>query len=366
MAKKNNNSNRADIEYIKLAYEQAMINLGSTSTNPSVGCVVVKNNSVISSGKTSLNGRPHAEDNALKRKKTDYKNSDIYISLEPCSHYGKTPPCTDKIIKNKIKRVIFSTVDTDSRSKRKAEKKLTNRKISVKKNILKKFAKEFYQSYFLQSTNHLPYIDAKLAISKDFFTINQKERWVTNSRSRIIGNFMRSKYDCLLTTSKTVNDDNPLLDCRVEGLEKKTPELIILDRSFKIKKNLKIFKKKNRKIYIFITTNNKPKEIFFKKKGVKIIKLPLNKDKNFELKNMFYKIKKLGFNRILIESGITFLSNVLQSNLIKNFYLFKSSKKLKSKGRNNSSFLLIKKVISSKKKLIKTNLKEDTMYKIKL
>ena len=100
MANKNNNSSYTDIKYIKLAFEQAIINLGSTSSNPSVGCVVVKNNSVISSGCTSLNGRPHAESNALK-KIIDYKNADLYVSLEPCSHYGKTPPCIDKIIKKK-------------------------------------------------------------------------------------------------------------------------------------------------------------------------------------------------------------------------------------------------------------------------
>ena len=88
-----------DIFYTKLAFQQAEINLGSTNSNPSVGCVVVKNNSVISSSKTSFGGRPHAEANAL-RYNLDYKNSDLYVTLEPCSHYGKTPPCVQKIINN--------------------------------------------------------------------------------------------------------------------------------------------------------------------------------------------------------------------------------------------------------------------------
>ena len=112
MAIKNNKINYKDIKYTKLAYEQALINLGSTSTNPSVGCVVVKNDTVISSGRTSLYGRPHAESNALQ-KRVDFKDSDIYVSLEPCSHHGKTPPCTEKIIKKKIKRVIFSIKDSN-------------------------------------------------------------------------------------------------------------------------------------------------------------------------------------------------------------------------------------------------------------
>ena len=96
----------------------------------------------------------------------------------------------------------------------------------------------------MQSSNNLPFIDAKLAISKDYYTINLKERWITNNQSRKLGNFIRSKYDCLVTTSKTINDDNPLLDCRIEGLEKKTPDLVIIDRHLNIKKNSKVFKKK--------------------------------------------------------------------------------------------------------------------------
>ena len=103
-----------DIFYTKLAFQQAEINLGSTNSNPSVGCIIVKNNSVISSGHTSENGRPHAESNALK-KKLDYKNSELYVTLEPCSHYGKTQPCIKKIINQKIKRVIFSINDNDIR-----------------------------------------------------------------------------------------------------------------------------------------------------------------------------------------------------------------------------------------------------------
>jgi diaminohydroxyphosphoribosylaminopyrimidine deaminase/5-amino-6-(5-phosphoribosylamino)uracil reductase len=365
MAKINKKSNSVDLNYMKLAYEQASINLGSTSTNPSVGCVVVKNNSVISSGYTSLNGRPHAENNALK-KKIDYRNSDIYVTLEPCSHHGKTPPCTDNIISKEIKRVIFPINDIDKRSKNKAEKKLKKKKINIRKFLLKNFAKDFYRSYFLQSSKKLPYVDAKLAISKDFFTINKKNKWITNIKSRRLGNYLRSKYDCLLTTAKTVNDDNPLLDCRIEGLEKKTPDLVIIDRSFSVKKNSKIFEKNNRQIYIFTTSYNKPKESLLKKKGVKIIKLFENGDIISDLRDVLYDLKKLGFSRILVESGITFLSQMLQHNMIENFYLFKSFEKLNLKGLNNCNPLFIKKIKTNKGNRIEVNLDEDNLYKVKL
>ena len=351
-----------DSFYTKLAFQQAEINLGSTSSNPSVGCIIVKNNSVISSGHTSLNGRPHAETNSLK-KNLNYKNSNLYVTLEPCSHYGKTPPCVKKIISKKIKKVIFSINDIDVRSNGKAQKKLSRKKIKVKKFVLKKFAKNFYKSYFLQSSNQLPLVDAKLAISKDFFTINKKKKWLTNIKSRNLGNFLRSKYDCLLTTSKTINNDNPLLNCRLEGLEQKTPALIILDRYFKIKKNVKIFNIKNRKIYIFISINNNSKKKYFHKRGVKVIQV---KEVENNLKTILFDIKKLGFNRVFVEAGGTFLNELLKLKIIRNLYLFKSSKKIFSNGINNSSLLHIKKVKTTKLNEVKVNLDGDSLHKVEL
>lgn len=354
-----------DFFYTKLAFKQAEINLGSTNLNPSVGCVVVKNNSIISSGYTSENGRPHAESNALK-KNLDYKNSELFVTLEPCSHYGKTPPCIKKIISKKIRKVIFSINDNDIRSKDRAEKILKRKKVIVKKFILKNFAKNFYKSYFLQTSKQIPFIDAKLAISKDNYTINKKKNWITNIKSRNVGNFLRSKYDCLLTTSKTVNKDNPLFNCRIEGLEKKTPNLVIIDRYFSINKNIKILKDVNRKIYIFTTVNKHEKENYFKKKGVKIIKFSKNVDSNLSLKKMLLSIKNLGYNRIFVESGSTFLSQLLKNRFVRNLYLFKSSNKLLINGQNNTSLLEIKKIRILKKNKIKVNLNGDSLYKVNL
>ena len=354
-----------DSFYIKLAYQQAEINLGATGKNPSVGAIVVKNNSVISSGYTSLTGRPHAEVNALKNK-LNYKNSSLYVTLEPCSHYGITPPCTNKIISKKINYVAFSVNDIDPRSKNLALKRLIKKKINIKRFILRNFAKIFYEYYYIQHSKMLPYVDAKLAVSKNFFSINKKNRWITNKKSRILANFLRSKYDCLLTTSKTINDDNPLLNCRVEGLEQKSPNIIILDRLFRVKKNSIIFKKNKMKIYILTNVDSPSKEQFFKKKGVKVIKLKKMENHTKNLKNIFYIIKKLGFNRIIVESGVTFLEQLIKYNLIKNFYLFRSFRNLGTEGSNNTNPLYLKKINFSKKNQIKVNLEEDKLYKVKI
>ena len=365
MAKKNNNLNIKDAEYIKLAYEQALINLGSTKKNPSVGCVIVKNNTVIYSGRTSVNGRPHAEANALKEK-LNYKGSNLYVTLEPCSHYGQTPPCINKIINKKIKKVIFSVTDKDPRSKNLAHKRLKKAKIIVKKFILKKQVALLYKSYFLQTTEQTPFIDAKLAISKDYLSINKKKKWITNSSSRKVGNFLRSKYDCILTTSKTINFDNSQLDCRIDGLEKKSPAVIIIDRFFKIKKNLKIFKKKSRPIFIFTQTRNSLKEKFFRKNGIKIIKLKKIDSTKNDVTEVYFTLKQLGFNRILIETGMRYINEVLKHSLIRNFYLFKSPFSIKNDGKNNTNLHLIRKLKIMSKNKVKINLNGDSLYKIEL
>ena len=110
MASRTNNFQSKNSYFLSLAFEQAKINVGYTKTNPSVGCVVEKDGFILSSGRTSLRGRPHAEFNALK-KKVNFKNSNIYVTLEPCSHYGVTPPCINKIFEKKIKKVFFSVFD---------------------------------------------------------------------------------------------------------------------------------------------------------------------------------------------------------------------------------------------------------------
>ena len=365
MARKNNNLNLKDYKFMKLAYEQAKINLGSTSSNPSVGCVIVKNNSIIASGRTAFNGRPHAEADALKNK-INYKNSQLYVTLEPCSHHGLTPPCVNKIINKKIKKVFFSTNDTDLRSKNLAYRNLKKKGVSVKRFLLKNYATKFYKSYFLQSSSHLPLIDAKLAISKDCKTINIKNKWITNSRSRRVGNFLRSKYDCVVSTAKTINKDNPSLNCRIKGLEKKSPAVVIIDRSFKIKKNLNIFKIKSREIFIFTQKLNRGKQKYFKKIGVNIIKLNKKKDPKEEFLEIYFFLKQLGFNRILIESGLRYTNELLRHHLISNFYLFKSFAASTSYYKNNTKTNLVRNLKVTSKNKINVNLNDDSLYKIEL
>ena len=347
--------------YLNLAFEAAKINLGKTSENPSVGCVVVKNDSVILSTFTSVGGRPHAEVNALK-KKNKINNADIYLTMEPCTHYGKTPPCTNILNKRKIKNLYYVFNDVDKRTSNKSKKILQKKGITVKKIKLNNY-KDFYESYISFKNRNIPMIDAKLAISKDYFTINKKNKWITNSDSRRRVHLIRSQYDCIISTSRSINLDNSLLNCRIENFNVNKPDLVIVDLDLKIKNNLNMFKNKKRRI-IIITSILKNKKInLLKKKGIKFVYIKSLKDTK-DLEYMFSILKSLNYQRVLVESGLKFLNFLLLKRFIFNLFIFKSGKKIGVNGYNNSYLNLIKKI--KLKHRVKVNLSGDSLYKIKL
>ena len=143
----NQNKNQKSSYFMRLALQQAKISLGNTKENPAVGCVIVKNNHLISAGYTSVNGRPHAEQNAINFSKINPRKSELYVTLEPCSHCGQTPSCVKSIIKNKIKKVFFSINDPDTRSFKKCSSLLRKEGVVVSNYILKNEINFFYRSY---------------------------------------------------------------------------------------------------------------------------------------------------------------------------------------------------------------------------
>jgi len=328
--------------FLNLAFQLAEKNIGQTGQNPSVGSIVVKNNSVISSGVTSINGRPHAEFNALNKNKNT-AGSTLYTSLEPCIHKGKTPPCTNIIIKKKIKSVYYGYDDPDLRTFKKAKKILNSKGIKVRLIKSKKYAR-FYKSYLINKKLKLPFISAKIAISKDYFTINKKEKWITNSFSRKITHLIRSKHNGIISTSKSINHDNSLLNCRIEGLSKYKPDLFIIDLNLKLKRNLSLNKILNkRRTHLITHKKNIKKAQFYKKKGYKIIFIKSLKNKNdFEL--LYRKIYKMGYSRVLVETGLTFLNTLIKDKLINDLYIFKSNFFLKKKGKNNATLRYLKNI----------------------
>ena len=322
--------------FMRLALYQAQKNLGNTKENPSVGCVITKNNSVISVGSTGLNGRPHAEKNAISFSQTFLKGSELYSTLEPCSHYGLTPPCTKLIIKNKIKKVIFSIKDPDLRSNDMCNKILRNNKIKTTEGICLNELNLFYRSYIKSKTSFLPFVTCKIAISKDYFTVNKKKKWITNKFSRGRVHLMRSNHDCIITSSKTIIEDNPRLTCRIDGLYKRTPARIILDNKLKVPISSNVIKDARKyKTIIFYNKYDKKKAQLLKKFKVDLYKIPLNKNRDLNLKMLLIKAKTLGFYRIFLESGMKLSTNFLNYNLVDDLKIFVSDKNLGKNGSHN-------------------------------
>ena len=156
-----------DKDFMRLALQLARARKGLTGDNPSVGCVITKNDKIISIGQTGYNGRPHAEYNAIKNSFEKLRGSKMYVTLEPCNHYGKTPPCTNSIIRNKISELIYSMDDIDKKVKGKSYNILSNKKIKVKRGLLKAESKNLYDSYIKNRTKKLPFVTAKIAVSKN-------------------------------------------------------------------------------------------------------------------------------------------------------------------------------------------------------
>ena len=332
----NQNKNQEHKFFMDLALRQARINLGNTKSNPSVGCIITKNNTVISAGSTSKNGRPHAEHNAINNSREKLSKSNLYVTLEPCSHYGKTPPCVQKIIRHKIKKVYFSLKDPDFRSMNKSTKKFKECNIGVNIGVSYNQIKDFYKSYILFKKNGLPFVTCKLATSRDFFTINKKKKWITNKYSRGRVHLMRSIHDAIITSSKTIMADNPFLNCRINGLESTSPARIILDNNLKIPLKANVIKDSfKHKTIIFYNIDNKTKIKLLKNLGVKTYKISVDKKGNLDLKRVLIKTRMLGFSRIFLESGLKLSGNFLKENLVDDLKIFISNKKLNKNGEGN-------------------------------
>ena len=338
MSTKKDKFNHKDHFYMNLALNLARERLGLTGENPSVGCVIVKNDEVISFGQTGLNGIPHAEYNAIKSCKKNLKGSKIYVSLEPCTHYGKTPPCSDIIIRSKIKEVIFSIIDPDITTKSKSFKIFKKKRIKVKLGLLHNEAKKIYKPYIYNKSKKMPFVTGKLAISKDKFIYSKKQKKITNKYSDGISHLLRYRNDSILISNKTLNIDNPKLNCRIQGLSHYSPKRIILDRNLSIKRKSYIFQTSTKKNTLIFYNKGALKKInLLKKKGVKLIKLKTDNNNFFNLKLVLNKIYSLGCRNLLVEGGKSLTNNFLKHNLFNQFYLFQSPIKLGKNGKINIS-----------------------------
>ena len=367
MSTKKDKFSQKDKNFMKLAISLARARKGLTGDNPSVGCLIVKNDKIISIGQTGYGGRPHAEHNAIKNSFEELKGSKMYVTLEPCNHRGKTPPCTKNIIKSGICELIYSMEDIDKRVKGKSFKILSSKKIKVKRGLLKKNTKDLYDSYIKNRNSKLPYVTAKIAVSKNKLIYSKGTKRITDKNSDKITHYLRYKNDSIMISSKTLNIDNPKLTCRLRGYDKFSPKRIILDKNLDIKLKSYIFKSaKKGNTILFYNSSNITKNKILKKKGFTLIKTKLNSEGLMDLKTVLKKLFILGTRNLLVEGGDKISKNLIKNRLIDRFYLFQSPKILRINKINQgfTSFKILndkyKKVTKITSKLAKDNI---TIYK---
>ena len=329
MSTKKDKFTSQDKHLMKLAFNLASSRKGLTGNNPAVGCVITKKNRIISVGRTGLSGRPHAEYNAIKDSHENLNGSRMYVTLEPCNHYGKTPPCTKRIIKSGISQIYYPIEDIDKKVKGKSFKILTKYKIKVHRGLLKSLSKDFYKSYNINRKDKLPYVTGKIAVSKNNLIYSNLNKKITNEYSDKFTHLLRYKNDSILITYKTLNKDNPKLNCRLKGLESFSPKRIILDNKLDSKLNKYIITnaKKNNTI-IFYNEASKSKILNFKRKKILLIKSRLDKNKNFNFRDILKKLFKIGCRSLLIEGGGLLTNNLLKKRVFNEFYLYKGQRNL--------------------------------------
>ena len=292
-----------------------------SSPNPMVGAVLVHHNKIIGEGYHKKYGLNHAEVEAINsvKNKQLLAESTLYVNLEPCAHFGKTPPCSDLIIKHKIFKVVIGCKDTYAKVSGKGIKKMKNAGIKVITGILEKECRKLNQRFFTYHEKKRPYIILKWAESKDGFIAplhQNKPFWMTSNESKILVHKWRSEEDAILIGRITAEKDNPSLTVRkVKG---RNPIRVVIDRKLALSSNLELF-------------NNKSKTIIFnelkydRKKMNTYIKIDF---KNL-ITNILHQLHEQNIQSIIIEGGFQTLESFIKSNTWDEARIFTANKKLK-------------------------------------
>jgi diaminohydroxyphosphoribosylaminopyrimidine deaminase/5-amino-6-(5-phosphoribosylamino)uracil reductase len=352
--------NKLDQKFIAYALNLAKKNLGITAPNPVVACIITKDDSIIASGITAKNGRPHAENIAINKiaDKKILAGATLYVTLEPCSHFGETPPCVDEIIKNKFQKVVIATSDCDARVNGSGIKKLREAGIEVICGVLEKEAREINRGFFKAKTSNLPFVTLKIATSLDgkIATKNFDSKWITCEKSRLFSHYLRSINDAILVGANTVKKDNPSLDCRISGLEEFSPKRVIISGNLDFDLDSKVFQNCDKIPTIILSHKISDK--------FQNIILCAKKNGQVDLTDALKKLCKSGVNSVLIEGGQNIATQFLKENLVDELIWIRSSKIIGNDGIaaiGDLNFSKISESLAQFQKLDTKKIEEDTI-----
>lgn len=307
---------------------------GFVNPNPLVGAVVVKDGNIIGEGFHERYGQLHAERNALKACKDDTSGADMYVTLEPCCHYGKNPPCTEAVINAGIKRVFVGSADPNPLVAGKGIAQLRAAGIEVVENVMRKECDALNDIFFHYITTNTPYVILKTAITADGKTASYTghSKWITNELSRADVHKTRKKVAAILAGIGTVLSDNPMLNCRCENPS--NPIRIICDTKLRIPVNSNIVKTaKDIPTYIATQSTDNKKAAELENKGVKLIHMPYAAN-GINLKELMKILGSMKIDSVLIEGGASIHTSALSSGIVNKMQIYVAPKILGGDGKN--------------------------------
>ncbi|MCU0651887.1 MAG: bifunctional diaminohydroxyphosphoribosylaminopyrimidine deaminase/5-amino-6-(5-phosphoribosylamino)uracil reductase RibD [Candidatus Omnitrophica bacterium] len=312
--------------YMRRAIVLALKAKGKTKPNPMVGALVVKNGRVVGEGFHKKAGLTHAEIIALDEAGSASRGGTLYVTLEPCAHFGKTPPCVDTIIKRGIKEVIVGMIDPNPLNNGRGIAVLKQHKIKVQCGFLENELRKINQVFIKYITKKMPYVTVKVAQSLDgkIATASGDSKWITSDKSRIFSHRLRSDYDAIAVGVNTVLRDNPKLDAWFSKLQ---PIKIIIDSRLSTPQEANIFSAGAQVIIVTLSTRpgqeTANRSILLKKAKILEVK---EKAGQINLKDMLKKIASFGISSILVEGGGTLIGSLFDEGLVDRVLFFTSPK----------------------------------------
>lgn len=319
----------SDERFMREALVLAKKGIGRTSPNPAVGAVIVKNGRIIARGFHKKSGRPHAEIEAFKNARGLVKGATLYVTLEPCCHYGKTPPCTDAIIRSGIKRVVAGMLDPNRLVAGKGIGILKRAGIDVATGVLQEECAKLNKWYIKYITKKMPYVTLKLAMSIDgrIATAGGESKWITGTEARRHAHRMRSEADAVMVGVNTVLKDDPALTVRL--VKGKNPARVIVDSSLRTPLNAHAFDNvKNARLIIFTTRAASGDKIQkAQAKGAEVVIVPKTKigvdpkkgvdpKRGVDLKRVLKELGLRGICSLLVEGGGALGASLIKAGLV--------------------------------------------------
>lgn len=323
-------TDQSDLIYMTEAIELAKKAKGFTSPNPIVGAVVVKDNTIVGKGYHKAAGGPHAEVHAIDDAGEDAGGATIYVTLEPCNHFGKTPPCTHKIINAGIKRVVVGCKDPNPFVSGNGIQYLKENGIEVESGLLEKKAERLIEDFIWYIQNDKkPFVILKCAATLDgqIATSSGDSKWITNERSRGYGHQVRHEVDAILIGSGTLHADDPSLTARITGQTTKDPVRVVLDTHLSIQPDSKLLHLNSEAKTIIVTGPDVPESKIkaIEKYGAQIIEVPLL-NQRLDLNQVMIKLGQLSILSLLIEGGGTIAGAALKAGIVNKVLYFMAPK----------------------------------------